>query len=138
VESGSLTRIRLKGINKVQKRLAAGTIATYYYHRATGKRVIGDLGSPKFIQSYAEAEKSVQKRPSGTFNGLIRDYTLAIEFQQSLAPSTQKEYRRLLRSSEDEFGNLPTEALNDPRVRREFLDWREKPDSRATAKQTTD
>lgn len=127
MESDPLTRIRLKGINKVRKRLATGTVATYYYHRATGKRIIGDLGSPEFVQSYAEAEKSsVQNRLSGTFNGLILDYTLAVEFEQSLAPSTQQEYRRLLRSSEDEFGDLPVEALNDQRVRKEFLDWREK------------
>ena len=36
----------LKGINTVRKRLRDGTIAVYYYHRATGARLNGAPGSP--------------------------------------------------------------------------------------------
>ena len=32
----------------------------------------------------------------------------------------------MLTKAEAEFGDLPIAALDDPRVRREFLDWREK------------
>ena len=139
VGENRVARVRLKGINTVQKRLANGTIGTYYYHRATGRRLVGQLGSPEFIASYAEAEKAVIDRLAGTFNGLIRDYTLSLEFQKNLAPSTQVEYRRMLRAAETEFGDLPIAALDDSRVRKEFLDWRENiAHNRVNAKQTID
>ena len=32
----------------------------------------------------------------------------------------------MLTKAEAEFGDLPIAALDDPRVRREFMDWREK------------
>ncbi|MEO4043955.1 site-specific integrase [Hoeflea sp. CAU 1731] len=62
-------------------------------------------------------------RLAGTFDGLIRDYTLSLEFEK-LAESTRKEYRRMLTKAETEFGNMPLSALDDPRVRKDFMDWR--------------
>jgi integrase len=62
----------------------------------------------------------------GTFNGLIRDFTTSYEFTEKLAASTQSEYRRMLTTAEGEFGDMPLAALDDPRVRKDFLDWREK------------
>jgi integrase len=58
-------------------------------------------------------------------NALIRGYTLSIEFQQNLALSTQSEYRRMLTAAESQFGDMPIAALDDPRLRKDFLDWRE-------------
>ena len=37
-------RIRAKGINTVRAQLASGEVAAYYYHRATGKRLVGKPG----------------------------------------------------------------------------------------------
>jgi len=42
-----------------------------------------------------------------------------------LAASTKGEYRRMLTAAEAEFGDMPLAALDDPRVRKDFLDWRE-------------
>ena len=121
-----MVRVRLEGINTVRKRLADGEIKTYYYHRATGLRLAGVPGSPEFIASYGDAEKAMRDRHAGgALNALIRGYTQSIEFQQKLAPSTQTEYRRMLTAAEAEFGDMPLAALDDPRVRKEFLDWRE-------------
>jgi integrase len=90
-------------------------------------RLDGEPGSAEFIASYAEAEKMMRDRHvGGSLNALVRGYTLSVEFQQKLAPSTQSEYRRMLTAAEAEFGGLPIAALDDPRVRKEFLDWREK------------
>jgi hypothetical protein len=120
-------RVHFKGINIVHKKLADGSIRTYYYHRESGKRLIGQPGSPEFISSYGDAEKTILRvHHDDNFIALIRNFTLSIEFQQNLAPSTQAEYRRMLTKAEPEFGTMPIEALNDPRVRIEFLDWREK------------
>jgi integrase len=122
-----VVRVRLEGINTVRKRLAGGLVKIYHYHRATGLRLNGVPGSPEFITSYGEAEKMMRERHAGeSFNALVRNYTLSIEFQQKLAASTQSEYRRMLTAAETEFGDLPIAALDDPRVRKEFLDWREK------------
>jgi integrase len=68
----------------------------------------------------------LRDRHAGTFNSLIRSYTTSIEFEQKLAPSTQGEYKRMLTKAEGEFGAMPIAALDDPRVRKDVLDWREK------------
>ena len=92
----------------------------------TGKRLHGDPGSPEFIADIAAAEKLIRDRIAGTFNNLVRLFTLSSEFETALAPSTQTEYRRMMTKAEAEFGDMPVVALDDPRVRREFMDWREK------------
>jgi integrase len=120
-----VVRVRLEGINTTHKRLADGTVRAYYYHRATGRRLVGEPGSPEFVASYAGAEKTMRDRLAGTFNGFVRLFTLSVEFQ-GLAVSTQSEYRRMLATAEREFGNMPVAALDDPRVRKDFLNWRER------------
>jgi integrase len=82
--------------------------------------------SPEFVADYASAEKLIRDRLAGTFNGLVRAYTLSVEFTEKLAPSTQAEYRRMLTMAEAAFGDMPLAALDDPRIRRDFIDWREK------------
>jgi integrase len=118
-------RVRLEGVNTATKRLSDGTIKRYHYHRATGIRLTGEPDSPEFIASYAEAEKSARDRLAGTFNGLVREYTTSVEFQNKAA-STQAEYRRMLTMAEAEFGDMPIAALDNPKVRADFLDWRQK------------
>jgi integrase len=117
-------RVRLRGINTVSKRLADGTVKIFRYHRATGQRLSGEPGSVEFIAAYSQAERAIADRLTGTFNALVREYTLSIEFQQNLATSTQSEYRRMLKAAEVEFGNMPIAALNDSGIRKDFLDWR--------------
>ena len=123
-----MVRANLKGVFPTYKTLKDGTRKTYWYHRATGRRLRGEPGSPEFISDFAAVEQSLRKRLAhgGTFNGLIREYTLSEEFQNGLAPSTQTEYRRMLTKAENIFGDMPTSALEDWRVRKDFLDWREK------------
>jgi integrase len=121
-----VVRANLRGVFPTYKTLKDGTRKTYWYHRATGKPLRGTPGSPEFIADYAAAEKTTRDRHDGTVNNLIRDYTLSIEFAEKLAPSTQTEYKRMLTKAESEFGTMPVAALEDPRVKRDFLDWREK------------
>lgn len=122
-----MTRVRLKGINTIRKQLADGSRAVYRYHRATGLPLDGEPGSPEFIASYARAQETLKARHSGeTFAALVRAYTTAPEFTDRLGAATQREYKRMLTKAEPQFGDLPIEALEDPRVRRDFLDWRQK------------
>jgi hypothetical protein len=108
------------------KKLKDGTRRTYWYHRETGLRLRGDPGSFEFIADLAAAEKLIRDRLAGTFNNLVRMFTLSTEFDSTLAPSTKIEYRRMLTKAESEFGDMPIAALDDPLVRRDFMDWREK------------
>jgi integrase len=121
-----VARVNIKGWFTTYKTLKTGERAEYHYHRATGMRLNGKPGSSEFIADYAAAEKLIRDRLTGTFNGLVRGYTLSVEFTEKLAASTQAEYKRMLTAAEGEFGNMPLAALDDPRVRRDFLDWREK------------
>jgi len=120
-----VVRVNIKGVFPTYKTLKDGMRRTYWFHRETGKRLHGEPGSPEFIADLAAAEKLIRDRLAGTFNNLIRLFTLSVEFD-SLQPSTKIEYRRMLTKAEGEFGDMPTSALDDPRVRRDFLDWREK------------
>jgi integrase len=122
----AVVRVDIKGWFTTYKNLKSGKRAEYHYHRATGMRLNGKPGSPEFVADYAAAEKLIRDRLAGTFNGLVRGYTLSVEFTDTLAPSTQAEYKRMLTAAETEFGNMPLAALDDPRVRKDFLDWREK------------
>ena len=113
------------GVFPTYKRLRDGTRRTYWYHRATGMRLSGEPGSREFILSYAEAERTLKARHTGdTFNGLIREYTASVEFETKLSAASQREYKRMLTKAEPEFGDMPREVLDDPDVRRDFLDWR--------------
>lgn len=122
-----MVRAKYPGVFATYKPLKGGARKAYWYHRATGMRLEGEPGEPgeqAFIMSYAEAERTLKARHSGdTFNGLAREFTASPEFEK-LSASTQREYKRRLAKAEPVFGDLPREALNEPGVRRDFLDWR--------------
>lgn len=118
-----MVRAKLPGVNRVSKRLSDGTVRIYYYHRATGRPLKGKPGSSEFARDYGLAEQSLVDRLAGTFNGLVRDYTLSPEFAQK-AESTKKGYRRMLTTAEAKFGKLPLVALDSPSVRQDFNKWR--------------
>lgn len=119
-------RVRLKGINKVKKKMSDGSTKLYYYHRATGKALNGEPGTPEFVASFAAIEEQLKRQDAHTLNGLIREYTSdnCKEFF-ILAASTKKEYKRMLTKAEPKFGDLPIAALNDPRVSEDLYGWRD-------------
>jgi integrase len=121
-----MVRANFKGVFATYKTLRDGTRKIYWYHRATGAPLRGKPGFPEFITDYAAAEKLIHNRHAGTVNSLIRSYTTSVEFEEKLAPSTQGEYKRMLTKAEVEFGTMPIAALDDPRVRKDLLDWRER------------
>jgi integrase len=120
-----MVRDELAGVFATYKTLKDGTRQTYWYHRTTGHRLNGKPGSPEFIADLARAEAFMKDRRNGdNFIGLVRAYTLSIECEK-LAPSTQREYRRMLTKAEVKFGTMPIVALDDVCVLRDFLDWRQ-------------
>jgi hypothetical protein len=120
-----VVRAEIKGVFCTYKTLKDGNRKEYRYHRATGAPLPGRPGAPEFMIALGEAEQLTRNRLAGVVNGLIYKFTNSIEFQDTLAPSTQRDYKRMLTKAEAKFGDMPIAALEDPRVRKDFLDWRE-------------
>lgn len=118
-----MVKAKIKGVNTVRKRLANGTVKLYYYHRDTGTPLPGKPGDREFLDAFTEAEKLLPK-DVGNVNALIRTYLESLNFEKK-APSTQKEYKRMLTKIEARFGKLPIKALESPRVLGLFLDYQE-------------
>lgn len=118
------TRLGLKGVMCVRKRLSDGSTAVYWYHRASKARLLGEYGSPEFLAAYVDADRSVP-RTTETVAGLIKEYLLSPKFDTKLALRTQAEYRRMLVHLEEKFGDLPVKALESPKVRGVFIDYKE-------------
>ncbi len=64
-------RIRLKGINSLTKKLADGTVKTYWYAWKGGPRIDAEAGTPEFIRLYGEAVAGKAKKSTETFISLI-------------------------------------------------------------------
>ncbi|MFK4004435.1 tyrosine-type recombinase/integrase [Qipengyuania sp. NPDC077563] len=117
-------RVRLKGINRVKKRLADGSHVVYYYAWKGGPRLEGSPGSPEFIDSYNLALKARRVKPDGLLRSVMSKY-LASPIFLRLAEKTRKDYVSHLRAIEGDFGDFPLAALGDSRTRGEFLEWRD-------------
>ncbi len=81
-------------------------------------------GTPHFIASYNRAIADVSKTSPDTLDTIITKFVASDAFL-SLAPRTQSDYRKLLRSISNEFGTLPVSALPDKRARGTFMEWRD-------------
>lgn len=117
-------RVRLKGLNKVEKRLADGTLKTYHYAWKGGPRVLGTPGSPEFIANYNAAVASLVRVRDDCLASLITRYIRSPAFT-NLKPATRKHYSWHLTVIENKFGDMPIVALKDRRVRADFLGWRD-------------
>lgn len=120
-----MVRVNLKGVHPVPKRLADGTVKRYYYAWKGGPRLVGEPGSAEFIASYEAAHRTRRTPPPGTLHKVIADFKISDEFK-GLKPRTQKDYLRHISTIEQKFSTLPLAALDDPRINRVLLEWRNK------------
>lgn len=118
-------RVKLKGLNRVERRLADGSRVTYYYAWKGGPRVIGEFGSPEFHASYNAAVNRRVTADDRILRYLIDAYQDSSDFTD-LADRTRSDYRRHFKRIDDEFGGFPIAALSDRRTRGEFLAWRDR------------
>src|SRR5262245_60289568 len=119
-------RVRLKGINSKRKRLADGTLRTYYYAWKGGPALHGALGTPEFVASYNEAAAQKVAPPTGVLLALLLRFQDSGEFQFGISPRTRCDYIKQIKRIERDFGDFPIKALSDPRSRSIFLDWRDR------------
>ena len=113
---------RIKGLNRVTAKLADGSEAVYWYHRASGKRLPGEYGSPEFVAALSEAQAAKPDRTDGTLAGLIRKFEGTAKWRK-LRESTQKEYRRIFTFWDGKFGTVPYRALEAKLFRQKVLEW---------------
>lgn len=118
-------RVRLKGINSRTKRLADGTIRTYFYAWKGGPPLPGKPGSPEFVAAYNEAVAQRHSPKAGTLQTILNGFQESTEWRD-LAARTRADYTKLIRLIEKEFGTLPISGLGDRRVRAVLLAWRDK------------
>lgn len=125
-----MTRVLLKGVHKVKKRLADGGTRLYFYAWRGGpllKTIDGrplQPHEPEFHAAYAEACKAVAKAPTGTLAYLIKEYSRSSDFTAK-ADKTKRAYIRFLTEIEDIFGDLTLEYIQSPRARGKFKQWRD-------------
>ena len=114
-------RIHLKHVNPIRKRLADGTLKTYYYHRRTRKRIEGEPGTPQFLASYKLASLWDGTHAPDTIAALIVAYRGGP--LRRLAQRTQVDYRKHLDKICIEFGSAPIAVFDDKRVRAVIRKW---------------
>ncbi|MFZ2135774.1 MAG: tyrosine-type recombinase/integrase [Xanthobacteraceae bacterium] len=128
-------QIRIKGVNTVRRYRKDGSFALYRYHRATGRQLVGQPGTPEFIESYAAAEKSARERAKGTIGDLIRRFEGTPEqpnpVWEDFEESTKVEYRRKFKVIDGKWGTAPISSFNEKEFRKDALDWRDKIAKRA-------
>jgi hypothetical protein len=117
--------VRLRGINRVNKRLADGSPRTYWYAWKGGPPLRGKPGTPEFIASYNEAVAKKAAPPTGVLLALLFRFQESAEFQFGISPRTRRDYIKQIKRIERAFGDFPIKALDDPKSRAVFLEWRD-------------
>lgn len=117
-------RVRLKGVNRVAKRLADGSRVVYYYAWKGGPRLPKTPGDPEFISAYKEAYQQKVTASPNVLQSILDAYQNSPNFND-LAHRTQRDYVRQIRRIEEDFGDFPLSALTDAHARTVFLEWRD-------------
>lgn len=130
-----MTRVNLKGINRVRKTLADGTVREHHYvGRGKGAVKFWDsasgivIGSPEYVEAFTKASRAGTPA-QGKFRSVILRFMASQDFTE-LAPRTQSDMRKSFfhatNGIDHKFGDAPLAAFEDPRIRRQALDWRDK------------
>ena len=85
---------------------------------------LGKPGSPEFLASYEVAHRNKRTPDPTLFKSVVTRYLKSKAFTERRA-RTQADYLKQIAKIERAFGDLPLAALDDPRVTRDFLDWRD-------------
>lgn len=113
-----------KGLNKVTKQLADGTVAEYFYAFKGGPRLPGKPGDPEFDQAYNAAHSRKAQPAIGTLQSILNGFQSSSDWHD-LAARTQSDYLKLIKVIEVKFGTFPLSALADKRTRGVFRAWRD-------------
>jgi hypothetical protein len=98
--------VPFKGVNRIMKRLADGSSATYYFAWKGCLRPPGKSDDPEFIAPLNEAAAKETHQPSGTLQVVLNAYPFSRKFRD-LSPRTRKDLVRQARQIEVRFGGFP-------------------------------
>jgi len=106
---------KLRGVNIVRKRLADGTVAVHYYHRATKTRLPTDpeerrLAVLRLNDAPAEVIEASTGPARGTLAWLIERYKESEEWAEA-RESTRADYRWHFGKLAEEFGDIPVALI---------------------------
>ena len=119
-------RVHLRGINSKRKKLADGSVKTYYWAWKGGPPLRGEPGTPEFIASYNEAVAQKAAPRTGVLLALLFRFQESAEFQFGISPRKRRDYVKQIKRIERAFGDFPIKALDDPRATAIFLEWRDR------------
>jgi integrase len=117
-------RIKLKGLNFTNYKLADGSIRTRYYAWRGGPPLVGEPGTPEFIAGYNAAVATKAVAPEGRLQALIDDYQNSQAFLKR-RERTRSDYVKQIAKIEAKFGDMPLKATERKETRGIFLDWRD-------------
>jgi integrase len=112
-------RVHLKGIHRVK---AKG--GEYYYAWRGGPRLVGEPGTPEFVASYTAAHQNRREPDRSTFHSVIAGYKASQDFL-GRRERTRSDYLKQIKKIDEAFGDMPLAALDDARVTKDFLEWRD-------------
>ena len=118
-------RVRLKGINSRTKRLADGSLKTYYWAWKGGPALPGKPGSPEFVAAYNAAIARKVAPAAGVLLSLLQRFQASGEFLHAINDRTRRDYVKNITRIERAFADFPLKALSDPGARAVFLEWRD-------------
>ena len=117
--------VRLKGLNSRKKRLADGSVKTYYWAWKGGPPLPGKPGSPEFVAAYNAAIAKKVAPPAGILLALLNRFQQSGEFLHAINERTRRDYVKNIKRIEREFADFPLKALDDREARAVFLEWRD-------------
>ena len=118
-------RVRLKGINSRTKRLADGTLKTYFWAWKGGPALPGKPGSPEFVAAYNAAIARKVMPSAGVLLSLLNRFQESGEFLHAISERTRRDYVKQIKRIERAFADFPIKALADREARAVFLEWRD-------------
>lgn len=129
-----MATIKVKGINRIRRKLADGTVREYHYaSRDRGAVPFWNdgmafaEGSPEYLAALSAA-RPVAAMARGLFREIIIDFMASQDFNR-LAPRTQADMRisffHAKTGIDVKFGAGPRGVFDDPRIRGVALKWRD-------------
>ena len=117
--------VRLKGLHKVQRKLADGTYRVHYYAWRGGPRVEGEPGTSEFMANYNRAIQNRRVPIRNSFAAVVVSYKRSSR-HLDLASKSRTDECRYLDAILDKFGAAPVRAFDDARMRKDIRDWHSK------------
>lgn len=114
----------MKGVHRVKKKLADGTIKYYYFAWRGGPRMKSKPGTDEFLTEFTTLKRQHAKPALGTIDALIDEYKNSSWYTRKQF-ETKRGYDRSLNLISEQFGTMKLIALKANGVRRHFLKWHE-------------